>query len=315
VWVITSRKPTSGPELFYDVDSQSAWHKRFGQVTFWMTSEVKISPLTYAGAAGCPRSALQEARHLQTAQLNRRVFLQAAVAWSIGWAFPSPEADVYYSLRGDRWEGLRSKIVGGLDIELISAAIFHDENLSSLPDNISLGFFLKKLTPVFITVRELNYKKYYWLDRVSPASPWVAGMNQFRWETAPVLKRVQPLPLVELAFLVRLDKPDASLNEHVAPSVLYSAAKPDKVRDYVFSFRTGEAAEIRWFIERSDGGPTRIASSRTSLRSHGQRAFAIHWQSAEAPPGLYRLVLNGTNESDNKAWTQRVSFYHQPAWS
>jgi hypothetical protein len=115
--------------------------------------------------------------------LTRRFFLGSALTLCSG-RLPAAEPDILYVHRvdqyGERFEGKRSKVVGGLDIELISAAVLNDQDTAKLPETVGLGFLLKDVAPVFITVRELNNSKYYWLDQVHPPSPWVAGLNQFR---------------------------------------------------------------------------------------------------------------------------------------
>src|SRR5262249_46704409 len=101
------------------------------------------------------------------------------------------QTELEYQNRGNRYEGIKPKPVSGYDIELISVLADYKGQIRALPDQIKIQFYLERPSTVFLTVRELDYKLYYWLDRVMPPNPWQAGFgNEFSWGTDVVLRRL-----------------------------------------------------------------------------------------------------------------------------
>ena len=108
------------------------------------------------------------------------------------------DANLDYQNRGDRFEGVKPKPVSGYDIEVISVLADYQEPSTQLPDQLRVGFYLQRETPVHLTVREQDYRLYYWLDKVTPAKGWQAkSVNEYTWPTEPVLRAIgsetQPL--------------------------------------------------------------------------------------------------------------------------
>ena len=113
-----------------------------------------------------------------------------ALAFLTVWTCPSL-AEMEYRDRGDRYEGVKQRPVSGYDIEVISVLIDHKETATQLPDWFKLKFFLEQSYDVYITVRELDYKYYYWMDKVRPPKPWQQGFsNDFSWPTREVIKQL-----------------------------------------------------------------------------------------------------------------------------
>ena len=135
------------------------------------------------------------------------------------------QLDLQYQQRGDRYEGIKPKPVSGYDIELISVLVDYQEPFESegFPNRVKLRFYLDRDETVHLTVRELDYRTYYWLDKVQPDEPWKQGIqNVFTWSADSVItnlnKQLKPtLDLYELGALVRLDTPTSSTIENVAP--------------------------------------------------------------------------------------------------
>lgn len=120
------------------------------------------------------------------------------------WADPSLD----YQNRGDRFEGVKPKPVSGYDIEVISVLADYQEPAAQLPDQLRVGFYLQSQSPVHLTVREQDYRLYYWLDRVKPAKDWqIRSVNEYTWPTGAVLRQLDPkLSLYELGVLIRLGR-------------------------------------------------------------------------------------------------------------
>ena len=96
------------------------------------------------------------------------------------------QTELQYQSRGQWYEGVKPKPVSGYDIELISVLVDYQEESQTLPQKLKLRFYLEQDEDVFLTVRELDYEYYYWLDRVKRdvthhGKP--GTYNSFEWET------------------------------------------------------------------------------------------------------------------------------------
>ena len=179
------------------------------------------------------------------------VFLGAP---SLLWA----QLDLQYQQRGDRHEGVKAKPVSGYDIELISVLADYQDSVETegFPNRVTLRFYLRGEDEVNLTIRELDYRAYYWLDKVQPAKPWKQGFqNVFTWPADPVLRQLRPkLKLYDIGALVRLNSAISSTVEHVAPVVLYHTNPPDSIDGYRFTMKTGEDARLLATIIEQDTG-------------------------------------------------------------
>ncbi|HMH48620.1 MAG TPA: hypothetical protein VK548_00195 [Candidatus Acidoferrum sp.] len=222
------------------------------------------------------------------------------------------QSSLEYQNRGDRYEGVRPRPVSGAEIELISALIDYQDPAPALPDQLKVRFFLEHDSDIHLTVRELDVKHYYWLDRARSPRPWTRGFgNEFAWPTDPVLRKLDPrLPLSELGVVARLGRPDASADERVAPALLYHAQRPATVRGYVFVFKTSADARIAYTVYRQ-GRPQPLVTEGP-LRARGSRPFSVHWSALGAEGGVYRVVLDGYWLDTNLKLDQTVRFVHQP---
>ena len=221
------------------------------------------------------------------------------------------QTSLEYQNRGDRHEGVRSRPVSGFELELISALIDQPQPAAKLPAQLKVRFFLEQASAVYLTVRELDVKHYYWLDQARPAKPWARGFhNEFSWPTDVVLGRLG-LPPAELGVVARLECPKPSTSEHVAPVVLYHGRPPAAVHEYVFVFRSSADARLTYAVHR-DGQATALASGGP-LRPRGGRPFEVRWDASKVSAGAYRLVLVGYRLDDNHHLHQTVRFFHEPA--
>lgn len=229
------------------------------------------------------------------------------------------QSDVQYQLRSQdqsgTWrEGIKPKPVSGGTMELISVLADYEEPVpeETFPDMLKLRFYLDETREVFVIVRELDYRTYYWLDKVQPVRPWAKGFqNIFVWPTDPVLQRVTPrLTLYDLGGLVRLDDDTTSSIERVAPGVLYHDAPPARITGYVFTLKPGE--DVRLSAVMTEEATGTIVDQQLFRRKRGGRPFTIHWDARESASGPYVLAISGFSLSTNQPISKEIHFFHQP---
>lgn len=163
-----------------------------------------------------------------------------------------------------------------------------------------------------IWVRELDYRTYYWLDKVEPARVWEKRFqNVLAWPTDPVLQQLTTkLGLYQLGALIRFDAESTSSVEHVAPGVRYHKDAPSKIEGYVFPLKTGEDARLMAFITQHVTG--KEVERQVFRRIRAGLLFTIHWDAKDAEPGSYTLDISGFSLSNNQTLSQEIHFYHQP---
>jgi hypothetical protein len=229
------------------------------------------------------------------------------------------QLDLQYQTRSQEklgsWkEGVKPKPVAAGNVELISVLADYQEpgGSGNFPNPVKLQFYLDHTHDVFITVRELEYRTYYWLDKVQPARPWEKGFqNVLAWPTDPVLQHLTPkLDLYELGALIRLDAESTSSVERVAPGVLYHSAPPSQIDGYFFALKTGEDARLMATIIQEATG--KDVETQTFRRKRAGRPFTIHWEANDAEPGLYKLDITGFSLSTNQTISKEIHFFHQP---
>jgi hypothetical protein len=225
-------------------------------------------------------------------------------------------ADQYdYQDRGDRREGIRAKPVSGDDIELISVRA---EPLSlpagSVPERMRLSFFLPANEPVNVTVRELDYRYYYWLDQVRPSAAWTPGeTNNFLWPTEDVLQWLyqRGLQAADLGALVRLgDSVVPALRERVAPAVLAGGDGPVALEGYGFTFKVNLPARLSCVLYRA--GEKDALWSKTFRSVSAGRPFTCRVPVAKLTEGDYHLEVDGYSLDTNAGIQQVVSFFYSP---
>jgi len=241
----------------------------------------------------------------------RALWIVIAATALAGTAATHAQDDLQYQKRANRFEGIKPKPVSGFDVELLAAQIDFREDLPALGERLRARFYLDRQRPVNLVVRELDYKHYYWLDRVEPQQAWRTGFdNVFEWPTAEVLKQLRGLQMHDLGVVARLDKPNPSADETVAPVALYQTHSPQAAGSYVFYFRLREESVIKAAIYPESG--QQALFTQDFGRQAGGRPFAVRWKAGQAPAGRYRLVLRGFVSSTNDPVVQVVRFYHQP---
>jgi hypothetical protein len=246
-------------------------------------------------------------------RLKLLAFALASALTAAGIEMPA-QGELAYQKRANRFEGIRPKPVSGFDIELLSARIDHHDDPDRIGERLYARFYLDRARAVNLVVRELDYRHYYWLDKVEPKTPWQAGYNNvFDWPTADVIQQLRGLKLYDLGVVARLDKANPSADETVAPVVLYQREVPNDAKGYVFFFRLRDDAKVTAAYFEDAGSEALVRQDLGTQR--GGRPFAVKWDAsaASARPGRYKLVLSGYVLSTNDPISQVVRFHHQPS--
>jgi hypothetical protein len=221
------------------------------------------------------------------------------------------EMHLQYRNRGDRYEGIKPRPVSGYDIELISARVDYKEEVVQMPEWLKVNFYLHRPSQVHVIVRELDYKYYYWLDKVQPSKPWRAGFsNMFGWSTRDVIQQLDMLQVYDLGVVARLERPEPSKVERVAPVILYYSQLPMTIDAYLFTFKISGDARLTCAIYKEGGSEPLF--TRFFRRQRGGQPFTVRWPSSTAGEGFYKLVVGGYFLDTNDPIEQTVSFYHQP---
>ena len=222
------------------------------------------------------------------------------------------DATLDYQNRGDRFEGIRPKPVSGYDIELISVLVDYQEPTTQLPGQLRVAFHLQNQPAVHLTVREQDYRLFYWLDKIKPTKPWQANsLNEFTWPTGAVLRQLdQRLNIYELGVLIRLKKETPAADEDVAPAILYHTKPPEKIGGYLFTMKTNGDARLSCKIFRD--GTADPLMNQSFRRIPGGRPFTVRWETGAAQEGQYALVCDGYFLDTNQHLGQTVRFFHRP---
>ena len=229
---------------------------------------------------------------------------------STGWGRAS-QSEVKYQDRGDRYEGVRGTPVSDR-VELISALVNYNEHSAGLPAQFRLKFFLKEPARVFITVREVDNRRNYWLDRVRPRSGWRPGYgNEFVWPTAEVIRPLGGIQLTGLGALVQLDTDEPEMDVRVAPAILYHTRPPAEAPGYLFAFRIGRKADVTWSVSRDEGNSPVLDTQ--SFNWPGQRPRTVSWSAKNAREGWYRLRISVIYSNNGQEVNKIVRFYHRPS--
>jgi len=218
-----------------------------------------------------------------------------------------------YQDRGDRCEGIKPQLVGGYDIELISAIVNHYERevANSLPDFFKLKFCLPPKYPrdINVKVREFEPEHYYWMTEPEISLGKGCG-NFFQWPTRTVIQKLDGLKMPDLGVVARLQSTTNQKAEHVAPVLFYHTSAPTSINGYRFAFKVGGSAKLSYAVYQSN---SRQPLLRQELgKQTGGKPFAISWDSSKAPAGDYKLVVKGYFLDSYRKIRQDVHFYHQP---
>lgn len=247
------------------------------------------------------------------AQVTTPVRAASAAAFSLFLAaFAAAQVELNYAPRGDRSEGVRTTLVSGYDLELLSARIgpadaFAPVAPAAWGDQARLRFFVPGPGDVFITVRQLRPRSTnYWLDNVKrrfePGVP-----NEYTWPTQEVLRRLRDVGPVDLGVTVRLGRGTPSRSERVVPSMLDDTAGAGD-RAYWFWLKTNGRATVSAVISR-DGAEHFRQPPATRLAGE---PFLVRWAPGSRAEGWYTLTVSGSVAGQGEPLFKEVEFYHRP---
>jgi len=187
------------------------------------------------------------------------------------------------------------------------------EPSSGLPDELRVRFYLPRTADVHITVREEDYKHYYWLDRIDSAAHWQEGFgNVFRWSTLPVLRQLdRNMDPYRLRALARLDQAAPGAVERIAPVILYHANAPVSVEAYNFTLKPSNDARVVCSVFMK--GQDEPVWKEVFRRKIGGRPFTVRWDASAAEAGDYTFRVLGYFLDSNRPIEQIVHFFHEPA--
>ena len=208
-------------------------------------------------------------------------------------------------------EGIAPRPVSGLDIELLSVLVNHRENWQTMPPQCKLQFYLPDAAEVdWLRVQELSPRHFYKMEPMVTKQAWQPGdINDYEWPTTEV---IQPLGLkiAQLGVVARLKKMDYSQTEPVAPVALYHATPPTTIPGYLFAFKVGGNAKLKYAIYQGNS-QTPLITEPIGKQWVG-KPFVIAWNSAQATEGSYELVVEGYFLDNYMPIYQGVQFYHNP---
>jgi hypothetical protein len=221
------------------------------------------------------------------------------------------QSNLKYQDRGDRYEGVRGSPVSDR-IELISALMdFQDASYTKTPEVFKLKLYLPSETPIFVTVREIDVRQNYWMDRIRPSGGWRPGMNEFAWSTNEVIKPLKNLKLSDLGAVAQLETNQPSTDMKVIPAALFHTTQPRIVSRYAFAFRISRKANVTCTISE-DKANGAVLNTKSIPGMLGNLPRSIVWDASAAKEGWYRLGINVVYRNDNKEINQIVHFYHRP---
>jgi len=243
---------------------------------------------------------------------SRNLFMYFTSFFIFSWAnWTFTQVNLQYQYRGNRYEGIKPKPISGYDIELISARVDYKEQVKQMPKQLRIKFYLKDSIDVHLIVRELDYKHYYWMDKVQPSKSWRHGFdNTFSWPTQDVIQQIAGLKMYDLAVVARLNRPEPSKVEEIAPVIYYHSHFPKIINGYLFTFKTNGDACLICSIYKD--GETKALSTSIFRRQRGGRPFTIRWNSSNALESTYKLVIKGYFLENNNPIDQIVYFNHKP---
>jgi hypothetical protein len=221
-------------------------------------------------------------------------------------------ANLTYQNRGRYSEGVRTAPSTGPDLDLIAALVDHREPYSVLPPSFRALFYAPNSEQIYLTIREIEARYYYWLDNVQEPG-WHAGKsNQFEWPTATVIRSLKwqqdALGLDDLGAVARLGRPTPSIAETVAPVALYHSRPPQLIEGYRFIFLPGERMRLRFQVVAE--GKNAPLTSETFPVVLAKQPHPVMWKTAQWPDGWYRLDISGYALSNNDSISRKVRFYH-----
>ncbi len=227
-------------------------------------------------------------------------------------ASPESKEKLKYQDRGNRWEGIRWMQSSSKHIELLAAMANHDESQNQT-EVFKVKFYIEEVSDVYLTVREIDNRKYYWLDKIKQGS-WKQGFgNVFEWPIGDVFKKIDEIGMQDLGIVARIGYEKPKKEETIAPAIFFQNHVPDRIVEYLFAFKPARNARVTcsMFKNPKSGKPILIKEDHYP-KVIGGRPFTFLWDCSNADEGHYELMVSGYFRDNNKRLSKSVIFYHQP---
>lgn len=217
--------------------------------------------------------------------------------------------------RGDYYEGIKGRKKEA-HLELISAAIFHKEELNNeamrSSDDMKIKFYLPNDNTVFISVRTF-LRDNYWMQ--PKQKEWNRNWNFFSWPRNKVLNHLRPEPQLQDLGAVALIGGEYS--DTLAPIVIYQMQPPSRITEYRFIFRppdTGDLLGFEWICHKLGESPPVGEWNSEPGRKPAGNPFYLYWNCVNMDEGWYQLVIKGKLVFAAVARELNMTYrlYHQP---
>jgi hypothetical protein len=250
------------------------------------------------------------ARHGGPCRAVWRALCLALVVATAGGALLAQQypKNLVYQPRGNRAEGLAAAPKTDSSVVLVSALadVSPHSPITEWPQNLRLRFFYPPgERPPVLRVRQLRSNTgYYVMDSVTPSAPWATGaVNSFAWGTS-IASQVYDFQVPA----AQREKTSKSAWLSGLGVVVTLGTGPLSVANYLFSFRTNEAAVVSGSIVNANDKPV-LSGLNYSVTAGSP--FTVRWTAAGSPDGWYRLVLDVSFAGQQPQVA--VRFYHKRA--
>jgi hypothetical protein len=242
--------------------------------------------------------------------LSRRIL----TLFTAGFLVAQSPANLNYQKRAGYSEGIRYEPSSGkAELNLIGAMVDYREAYQKLPGTFKAAFYLPKADQVYLTIREVDPRRNYWLDNLVPAK-WKSGdLNTFAWSTGTVIASLNtpktPFGLDQLAATARLGRASPSNSETVAPVALFYNRPPAGAETYRFIFRPTARMRLK-FILTPEGKPAPAQPQQVFPSVLAMEPHEVKWSAKSLPDGWYHINVTGYAAQNNDPVNADIRFYH-----
>ena len=244
------------------------------------------------------------------------LFFSAMLAWPALFFQVRSAPELAYKDRGGYHEGIRTAPSTGAELDLVAAMINQTEPYSALPPSFRALFYLPNRDPVHLTIREVNRRYFYWLDRFASTNWQAHKVNNIHWETGPVFQFLRgtggPLKLEELGAVVRLGKSGNAADEVVAPVALYHANALTSIESYRFVFLPSRQMRLKFEVF-AKGTEDKAQPLMNQIVPIAPANFpqSVTWKIGTQQDGWFELIASGYFlSSEGERIRKRVTFFH-----
>ncbi|MBR0804347.1 hypothetical protein JQ636_12430 [Bradyrhizobium japonicum] len=208
---------------------------------------------------------------------------------------------------GNRYEGIIQHPVAAAELELMSFAGQFEPFTAADARKLSVYFFVPGSASAIVNARELNLRKFYWME--SKPHTWkVDTWNVFEpWDTDSVLK-ANTIGSDNLGIVVWLDGIDGTT---VAPAFIVHSAQPQKVDKYVLHFRPrGNLTEIKYRVAPDSVAAGDVIQSSETGNWTATEPLRLTINANTLPAGWVTLMVRTRFLNEPLGPPQQFRFYH-----